>query len=146
MGTDFSMYSFSLTPQPVLTDWRKIPKHTSICMLSAWHRDECLAPDTFHANEDIYKNDWLGMLKSKDVDVLVVGTQILPATINHCNSFVWKTIRKTSNLINILRIPFGCLRLWIELPKPHWSTIASIWSIVTVGRFQIGPTYLFRGE
>ena len=33
-------------------------------MLSVLECDECLAleQDTLHANEDIYKNDWLGML------------------------------------------------------------------------------------
>ena len=39
-------------------------KSVLICMLSVLECDECLAleQDTLHANEDIYKNDWLGML------------------------------------------------------------------------------------
>ena len=51
--------------------WRRLwfgifwqTKSVLICMLSVLECDECLAleQDTLHANEDIYKNDWLGML------------------------------------------------------------------------------------
>ena len=102
-------------------------------MLSVLECDECLAleQDTLHANEDIYKNDWLGML-----NIAFEELQRLPLS----SILLWVHQFNYEPLICLSKINFS---QWFENDSKSLIQIIFLWNKLWIFTQKPGKKRLF---